>query len=309
MIELVNLRKEYDEIVAVRDVSLKIAEGEIFGLIGPNGAGKTTLIRMTCGLLNPTWGTVRVNGIDVHAEPERAQQYIGYLSDFFNLYDDLKVWEYLDYFAHAYKMNEAEIPARIDALIAEMGLEVKRDTLIRGLSRGMRQRLGIARAIIHRPKLVLLDEPASGLDPKARFELKQTLRKVRDGGATVVVSSHILPDLEDFCTSIGVMERGDMVRSGSLQAISMAEAPQRAIRVTWVGDGLSKMESVLGADARVSSLALEVRGGTFHFGGGDAALADLLQHAVTAGVAITSFSEVKQTVEELYMKISHNQVM
>ena len=309
MIELIKLRKEFDEVVAVRDVSLTIAEGDIYGLIGPNGAGKTTLIRMTCGLLHPTWGSVRVNGIDVHAEPERAQQYIGYLSDFFNLYDDLKVWEYLDYFAHAYKMDEAEIPSRIDAVIAEMGLEVKRDAFIRGLSRGMKQRLGIARAIIHRPKLVLLDEPASGLDPKARFELKETLRRVRDGGATVLVSSHILPDLEDFCTSIGVMERGEMVRSGTIEQIATEEAPNRAIRISWLGEGLGVLEGVLGADARVTNLVLEAHTGTFRFSGGDAALAGLLHKIVTAAVQVTSFAEIKQTVEDLYMKISHNQVM
>ena len=216
MIQLINLRKEFDDLVAVDDLNLTIPEGEIYGLIGPNGAGKTTTIRMTCGLLTPTLGRALVNGIDVAQDPEHAQQYIGYLSDFFAVYEDLKVWEYLDYFAHAYKMPEADIPARITEVITQVGLEVKRDALIHGLSRGMKQRLGIARAIIHRPKVLLLDEPASGLDPKARLELRQLLRFLRDQGATILISSHILTELEGFCTSIGIMEKGRMVRSGRI---------------------------------------------------------------------------------------------
>src|SRR5580692_2226192 len=176
VIQLINLRKEFDDLTAVYDLTLSIPEGEIYGLIGPNGAGKTTTIRMACGLLTPTEGNVSISDIDVLAEPERAQQNIGYLSDFFSVYEDLKVWEYLDYFAHAYKMAEGEISGRITEVISQTGLDVKRDALIHGLSRGMKQRLGIARAIIHRPKVLLLDEPASGLDPKARFDLRNLLR-------------------------------------------------------------------------------------------------------------------------------------
>ena len=158
VITMSRLRKEFDDLVAVEGLDVSIPEGEIYGLIGPNGAGKTTTIRMACGLLEPTDGHVTVADVDVHAHPERAQQFIGYLSDFFSVYEDLKVWEYLDFFAHAYKMPEAEIPPRIDEVICQVELEVKRDAMIRGLSRGMKQRLGIARAIIHRPRALLLDE-------------------------------------------------------------------------------------------------------------------------------------------------------
>jgi ABC-2 type transport system ATP-binding protein len=151
VIELKNLRKEFDDLTAVDDLTLTIPQGEIYGLIGPNGAGKTTTIRMWCGLLAPTQGRARVADVDVVSDPEHALTFIGYLSDFFSVYEDLKVWEYLDYFAHAYKMPEGQIPGRITEVIAQVGLEVKRDAMIRGLSRGMKQRLGIARAIIHRP--------------------------------------------------------------------------------------------------------------------------------------------------------------
>ena len=147
MIRFDRLRKEFDELVAVDDLRVDIPEGEIYGLIGPNGAGKTTTIRMACGLLEPTMGRVFVNNVDVHSDPERAQAFIGYLSDFFSVYEDLRVWEYLDYFARAYKMPEAIIARRIDQVIEQVRLEVKRDEMIKGLSRGMKQRLGIARAV------------------------------------------------------------------------------------------------------------------------------------------------------------------
>src|SRR6201987_3983069 len=227
MIELIHLRKEYDDLIAVQDLTLCIPQGEIFGLIGPNGAGKTTTIRMACGLLAPTLGQALVNGIDLAHEPEKAQQSIGYLSDFFAVYEDLKVWEYLDYFAHAYKVEESAIPARLAEVIAQVSLEVKRDAMIRGLSRGMKQRLGIARAIIHGPKVLLLDEPASGLDPKARLELRNLLRSLRDQGSTILISSHILTELEGFCTSIGIMEKGRLVRSGSIEEVTAAVSTMR----------------------------------------------------------------------------------
>ena len=309
MIELVQLRKEYDNLVAVDDVSLTIPPGEIFGLIGPNGAGKTTTIRMASGLLAPTLGRALVAGVDVSQEPERAQQYIGYLSDFFALYEDLKVWEYLDYFAHAYKLPEGQIPARIQEVIAQVNLEVKRDAMIRGLSRGMKQRLGIARAIIHRPKVMLLDEPASGLDPKARLELRSLLISLSDQGATILISSHILTELEGFCTSIGIMEKGRIVRSGRLEDVTAAESPTRLVRLSWAGDSLAAAEEKLKADARISDVNLTASTGTFRFNGAEPELAQVLATLVAANVAVISFGEEKQTVEELYMKLSTHEVM
>ena len=309
MIELIHLRKEYDNLVAVQDLNLTIPQGEIFGLIGPNGAGKTTTIRMACGLLTPTLGRALVNGIDVAQQPERAQQSIGYLSDFFAVYEDLKVWEYLDYFAHAYKVPESEIPARVTEVIAQVSLDVKRDAMIQGLSRGMKQRLGIARAIIHRPKVLLLDEPASGLDPKARLDLRNLLRALRDQGTTILISSHILTELEGFCTSIGIMEKGYMVRSGRIDEVTAAESPARDLRITWLGDGKTLLEGKLAAHPRASSVKLEAATGTFQFAGSDEELAELLADLIAAGVRVKTFAEVKQTVEDLYMKLSRHEVM
>jgi ABC-2 type transport system ATP-binding protein len=309
VIELIRLRKEYDDLIAVQDLTLSIPQGEIYGLIGPNGAGKTTTIRMACGLLAPTLGQALINGIDVAREPETAQQSIGYLSDFFAVYEDLKVWEYLDYFAHAYKVVESEIPGRVTEVIAQVSLEVKRDAMIRGLSRGMKQRLGIARAIIHRPKVLLLDEPASGLDPKARLELRNLLRSLRDQGTTILISSHILTELDGFCTSIGIMEKGRMVRSGRIEEVTAAESPARDMRLSWLGESSAGIQAEFAGNPKVSHLQLNGTSGTFQFSGSDDELASLLANLVRSGVRVKSFSELKQTVEDLYMKLSKHEVM
>ncbi len=309
VITMSRLRKEFDDLVAVEGLDVSIPEGEIYGLIGPNGAGKTTTIRMACGLLEPTAGHVTISCVDVHHDPERAQQFIGYLSDFFSVYEDLKVWEYLDFFAHAYKMPEAEIPSRINEVIRQVELEVKRDALIRGLSRGMKQRLGIARAIIHKPRVLLLDEPASGLDPKARLDLRNLLRSLRDGGTTVLISSHILTELEGFCTSIGIMEKGRMIRSGTIAEISAAESVWRVVRVGWFGNGSARVRALLEANVKLSGIMVQETQAVFKSAGSEEDLADILSALVAAGVKVVSFGEVKQTVEDLYLKLSHNEVM
>ncbi len=309
MIRLEKLRKEFDDLVAVNDLDVEIPEGEIYGLIGPNGAGKTTTIRMACGLLEPTSGRVYVSNVDVHEQPERAQEFIGYLSDFFSVYEDLKVWEYLDYFAHAYKMPESDIPARIGEVIQQVELEVKRDAMIKGLSRGMKQRLGIARAVIHRPKVLLLDEPASGLDPKARMDLRNLLGSLGEQGTTVLISSHILTELEGFCTSIGLMEKGRMVRSGKIEEITAAESRYRVVRLSWLGDAPAAAEAKLKANPQVSGVLARGSEGIFKFAGTEEELAAVLADLVASGVRVLSFGEVKQTVEDLYLKLSKHEVM
>jgi ABC-2 type transport system ATP-binding protein len=308
MIRFQSLRREYGNVVAVRDLNVSIPENEVYGLIGPNGAGKTTIIRMACGLLTPTEGHVTIAAVDVHRDPELAQSHIGYLSDFFSVYDDLKVWEYLDYFGHAYKMPTAQLKPRIDEVIQQVGLEVKRDALIRGLSRGMKQRLGIARAIIHKPKVLLLDEPASGLDPKARADLRNLLLALRAEGTTVLISSHILPDLEGFCTSIGVMEKGNMVRSGKIEEINSQESQHFCtVRLSWIGD--APVEQILRSTEKLSVVAVRDSQALFRFAGSDDELAALLQQLIARGIRVISFGEVKQTIEDLYLKLSRNEVM
>lgn len=303
------LHKEFGRFVAVQQLDLDIPAGEIYGLIGPNGAGKTTAIRMACGLLAPTSGCVSVMGIDLQQQPEAAQQHIGYLSDVYALYEDLTAWEYLDYFAHAYRMPEDVISARIKEVIALVGLEMKAQEMTKGFSRGMRQRLGLARAILHRPKLLLLDEPASGLDPKARMELRDLLLSLRAQGTTVLISSHILNELDGFCTMIGVMERGMLIRSESLTALIKPVDDRRKIRLRWLGDWREQIERVLLGFPGLLKVDWLDNEAVALIEATDESLVDLHAHLIKEGVRLVEFFEQKQTVQEAYMQLSRHEVM
>ena len=304
-----SVHKEYDQFVAVQALDLEISPGEIYGLIGPNGAGKTTAIRMGCGLLAPTSGRVWVKGIDIHDQPELAQQYIGYLSDSYALYDDLTVWEYLDYFAHAYRMPSSQIPQRIKEVIALVGLEIKEQELTKGLSRGMRQRLGLARAILHRPELLLLDEPASGLDPKARMDLRDVLLSLRVQGATIIISSHILAELEGFCTAIGILERGQLIRDGSLASLTQSGGNRRTIHIRWIGDAQGTVEHVIRGEMPAPELKWAEQRVECIVEAADEALADLAAALIRQGVRVIEFTEQRETVQDVYMRLSHHEVM
>ena len=219
MVEIRHLRKQYKDLVAVKDLNLELEAGDIFGFIGPNGAGKTTTIKMLATLLTPTAGTAFVNGIDVVRNPEEVRAILGYMPDFFGVYDDIKVWEYLDFFAAAYRIPKEKRPQIIDDVLTLTDLNVKKDSYVESLSRGMKQRLCLAKTLVHDPKVLLLDEPASGLDPRARIEIKELLKELRSMGKTIIVSSHILPELADFCNKIGIIEKGEMIVSGDVNDI------------------------------------------------------------------------------------------
>lgn len=329
MIQIENLTKEYDlpsgqagQIVAADRLNLTVPAGEIFGLVGPNGAGKTTTLKMICGLLTPTAGRVMVNQVDVEARPEDAQKHIGYLADFFSCYDDLLVWEYLDYFANAYKMEKELIPTRVDEVIRLMGLETKKDAMVAGLSRGMKQRLGIGRAILHDPPLLVLDEPASGLDPKARLELKLLIKALNRAGKTIFITSHVLSDLEEICSSIAILEKGKLIRVGSLeQVLRGAGAPAgdvagagshtaRKFRIKLAAPGFALVEW-LAARPGVANATLEGEGGTvvFSYAEGDPEVAGILRDLVQAGAPVCGFEEVVQSLEQLYFHLSSGEVM
>jgi ABC-2 type transport system ATP-binding protein len=327
MLRLENLTKEYDlppakgkpaQVVAADRLNLQIADREIYGFVGPNGAGKTTTLKMICGLLVPTSGFVEVNGIDVERRPEDAQHFIGYLADFFSLYDDLKVWEYLDYFARAYKMPVAQIPARVSEVIAWVGLESKRDAFIQGLSRGMKQRLGIARAVLHDPPVLVLDEPASGLDPKARVELKDLLKNLNREGKTILISSHVLSDLEEICTSVAIMEKGRLLRAGTLASVmqeSTGEAPPQRrlrIRVAATGDELISWLSARDGVSDAHPSANVPRGSSsvdFIFAGSDSDLAALVHDLVLAGAPVCAVEGSSESFEQIYARLSGGEVM
>lgn len=330
MIHIENLTKEYDlsgkrgQVLAADRLTFNIPAGEIFGLVGPNGAGKTTTLKMLCGLLMPTGGQVTVNGIDVERQPEAAQKHIGYLADFFSVYDDLKCWEYLDYFGHAYKMYGAAIPGRVNEVIGLMGLESKRDAFIAGLSRGMKQRLGIARAILHDPPVLVLDEPASGLDPKARHELKLLIKNLHRSGKTIFITSHVLSDLEEICTSIGILEKGRLVRLGSLGDILRGEGAAagpavRRVRIKLATAGFALADWLAGQPG-VSDVtsepaspaggpAVPATGAIIHLSGSEASLAELVRALVNAGAPVCGVEEITESLEQLFFRISSGEVM
>lgn len=316
MIHLERLTKEYDmpggkagTLVAADALELRVPKGEIFGLVGPNGAGKTTTLRMMCGLLPPTAGRVTVHDVDVEERPEEAQRYLGYLSDFFSVYDDLRVWEYLDYFAHAYKMPPAQISKRVDEVIHQVGLDAKRDSFVAGLSRGMKQRLGIARAIVHNPPVLLLDEPASGLDPKARHELKQLLVELNRAGATIFVTTHILSDVEEICTSVGIMEKGRLLRCGPLATVMQEARGARRIRIRLAAAGFA-LADWLGSQPGVAGAQLvNPTEADFTFTGDEAGVAGLVRQLVNAGAPVCGVHETGETFEQLYARLSSGETM
>ena len=231
MIQIQHLRKEYKELVAVKDLNLELEAGDIFGFIGPNGAGKTTTIKMLSTLLTPTAGRAMVDGIDVVRYPEQVRGIVGYMPDFFGVYDDIKVWEYLDFFAAAYRIPRDKRPQIIDDVLTLTDLNVKKDSYVESLSRGMKQRLCLAKTLVHDPKVLLLDEPASGLDPRARIEIKELLKELKAMGKTIIVSSHILPELADFCNKIGIIEKGEMIISGDVTDIIRQLAGHHTLEV------------------------------------------------------------------------------
>ncbi len=223
IVQTINLTKRYGKLVALNNLHLNIEEGECFGYIGPNGAGKTTTIRILATLLQPTWGEARVCGYVVGYQSRKIRPLIGYVPDFFGAYEDMVVQEYLEFFAAAYNITGSKRTRIVGDVLELTDLAYKRDALVDSLSRGMKQRLSIARVLLHDPRILFLDEPASGLDPRARIEIRELLKELHRMGKTILISSHILPELADLCTSIGILERGELVYRGSV-----AEALRRA---------------------------------------------------------------------------------
>ena len=323
MLRLIDLTKEYDadgdpqrRVLAADRLNLEVTAGEVFGLVGPNGAGKSTALKMICGLLLPTSGRVLVNGVDVEHRREEAQKYVGYLADFFSLYDELTVYQYLEYFARAYKVPLNSIPGRITETVVRLGLESKRDSAIAGLSRGMKQRLGIARAVIHDPPLLVLDEPAAGLDPKARHDLKQLLRGFQGRGRTIVITSHVLSDLEEICTTIGILEKGRLIRVGKIEEILQAApaaqpgkpAVARVIRIRLSAPGFA-LEPWLAARPGVSRVAASGLGTLFEFAGSDTELSEMVKALVTAGAPLAAVEQPGLSLEEAYSRIAKGETM
>lgn len=315
VIKLENVSKEYDlppgqpgRLIAADNLSLEVPAGEVFGLVGPNGAGKTTTLKMICGLMMPTTGTIFVNDVDVQLKPEEAHKHIGYLADFFAVYDDLRVWEYVEYFASAYKMDPGVIPGRVKEVIAQLGLETKYDSFIAGLSRGMKQRLGIARAVIHDPPLLILDEPASGLDPKARVELKDLIRATHRSGKTILITSHVLGDLEEICTSLAIIEKGKLKRVGKIADVMRSAGQIRKVRIRLASESFPLGTWLAGRDG-VGEVTADALSAEFAYPRTDAELALLIRELIQAGAYVCGVEEKTESLESLFSRLSTGEVM
>lgn len=307
MIQIQDLRIDYEDLCAVQNLSLEIGPGEVFGLIGPNGAGKTTTLRALMGLQAPTYGRILLNGIDVQEKPDEARRWIGFMPDYPALYEDLTVWEFLDLFAASYQIPPAERQAAINYCLELVDLTEKRNAFTAGLSRGMKQRVMLAKTLIPNPQIILLDEPANGLDPHGRVLLRNLLRQLGEEGRVVVISSHILTELSDFCTSAGIMEKGRMVLSGRVEEITQRILGQGEI-VVEVLSGEAALGDLVATFPGAGKIRRDGNTFTFPLDGGPEEASDLLARLVSAGVRIASFARKRETLEEVFMRVGAREV-
>lgn len=306
ILEVNSIRKEFGTVVAVNDVSLSVDKGQVWGLIGPNGAGKTTLLRILATVLRPTSGSVRLLGYDLAKEYLAIRKHIGFLPDFFNLYNDLTLRECLEFFAKAYKVEDKLISQRIDEVLDYIELQSKRNDFIRHLSRGMVQRMGVGVLLVHGPDVFLLDEPASGLDPKARIQLRAILTKLSREGKTIIISSHILTELSGFCSHIALMNEGKIVLQGAVDEIQQKVFDSRKIRVS-VLENCDQAVRLIKEFPDTKIVTVQDNDITVEISAGESELAALNSHLVSKGIKVFSFGEEKTDLEDLFMKISDSE--
>ena len=303
------LTKQFDRHRAIHEVDLNVEVGEVYGLIGPNGAGKTTLIRLLAAAEDPTTGEIFLNGERLLRDQSNAQlkRHIGYLPDDYPLYDDLTVWDYLDYFARLYQLREPRRTQRLREVLDLVQLSQKRGSQISTLSRGMKQRLSLARTIIHEPLLLLLDEPVSGLDPISRMQFREIVKTLQEAGMTILISSHVLSDLAELCTSVGIMELGYLVESTSLQNLYSRLSRQQIILAT-LGN-LDALRSELRQHPDVENI--EILPGSqrlrVEFSGNAEAGVTLLRSLIAAGIPLSEFHPTQEDLETIFLKLGHQQ--
>ena len=307
-----DLTRCYGKLVAVDHLNLKIPTGSLFGLIGPNGAGKTTTLRMLAGLLEPSSGEIRINELSTKQYWNEIQWQVGFMPDFFGVYEDLLVWEYLDFFARCYKLEPNHRQRATQELLELVDLTDKRDAFVHTLSRGMRQRLCLAHALIHDPQVLLLDEPASGLDPRARVEMRELLRELRNMGKTILLSSHILTELAELCDHVAIMEHGQLVISAPIDEILRRAREHRRFTIQVLQDH-QRVAEILRNSPAVREITYEE--GQNHgnkieieFSGNDEAAADLLESLVAQQVRVAAFGELNNNLEEAFLRLTKGEV-
>ncbi|QDU97901.1 ABC transporter ATP-binding protein [Lignipirellula cremea] len=303
MIELIDFGKDYGEFTAVECLNLTIGAGEVFGFIGPNGAGKSTSIRFLATLLKATRGEGKVNGFSVTTDPMNVRRSVGYMPDNFGVYDGMKVWEFLDFFAVAYQIGKAQRKQVIGDVLELLDLTHKRDDFVNGLSRGMKQRLCLAKTLVHDPPVLILDEPASGLDPRARVEVKALLKELRRMGKTILISSHILTELADCCTSIGIIERGQLLMHGPIDDVYRRIRGNRMIEIKFTAS-MDAGLSIVRSSPAYRDMQVEQNRALVELETDDAGVAQLLQQLMHQQVGIRSFAEKDPTLEDVFMMVT-----
>ena len=303
MPEIYELNKKYGKFTALDSLSMNITENSIFGFVGPNGAGKTTTMKIMAGLLKADSGSIFVNGEDILKNPKSIREKIGYMPDFFGVYDDLKVTEYMDFYAGMYYIPYADRPELIDNLLEIVDLSNKKDSYVDGLSRGMKQRLCLARSLIHDPDLLILDEPASGLDPRARVEMKEILKRLREMGKTIIISSHILPELAEMCSEVGIIDQGKLVTQGTVNDIMNRLQKKRVVRIK-TSSAVEQLIRILKEQASVKDITENADNIEFVFEGKNDDLTSILRNVIMNGIPIYSFSENEGNLEEIFMTVT-----
>jgi ABC-2 type transport system ATP-binding protein len=306
MIETRDLTKMYGDLYALERLTIKLERGDVYGFIGPNGAGKTTTMRILATLLNPSWGEATVCGHSIYNGAKEIRRLIGYMPDFFGVYDDMKVTEYLEFFAAAYRIDGPARRKKCDDVLDLVDLGYKREALVTSLSRGMTQRLGLARVLLHEPEVLLLDEPASGLDPRARIEMRSLLKQLRKMGKTILVSSHILPELADICNKIGIIERGKLIFDGDLDSAIKQVRSKKVLHVV-VGDGRNAdAAAVLRDHADVDAVAHQDKDDMLIVTLKDAIAdgAGLAEYLVRNGFRLKLLKEEEINLEDVFMRIT-----
>ncbi len=303
MLEIKNLVKKYGNFTAVNDFSLVVKKGSIYGFVGPNGAGKTTTMKIMAGLMPATSGSIRIDGFDVTEQRRLLKEKIGYMPDFFGVYDDLKVMEYMDFYAGTYYIPYKERPALINTLLEIVDLAHKKEAYVDSLSRGMKQRLCLARSLVHDPDLLILDEPASGLDPRARVEMKEILKQLQVMGKTILISSHILPELAEMCTEIGIINSGRLAAEGTVQDIMRKLEKNRILQVKPL-ENMDSLRKVLQEQPKVLDILESTDTMEFAFDGTDEEVSQLLKHIINTQIPILSFKEKEGNLEEIFMQVT-----
>ena len=302
MLEIRDLKKNYGKYQVLNGLDMTVPDGSLFGFVGPNGAGKTTTLKIMVGLLEADGGTVSYDGFSF--QEEGWERHVGYVPDFFGVYDNLKVWEYMEFFASCYGLEGLKARKRCSALLEQIGLEDKEEFYVDGLSKGMKQRLGLARALVHDPEVLILDEPMAGLDPRTRFDFRETLKDLSDQGKTIVLSSHVLSELSELCTDVGIIDQGRMALTGSIRDILSQVNSSNPIVITLFGGGTDVALSILKSHPSVHTITVKGREIVVRFSGDEQEEAVLLQRLVDAGLLVSGFTREKGSLESLFMQIT-----